>query len=143
MSYGTSTGSTPRTKTVDSPDKKPDVQSKTEYRVRCPSCEFSKRYHTHAGAISHQQRNPCPNCDRMLGVSEVAVRYPADALEAAEAVADAEATRRELSVDGPAPSTREILRAMGRDTDGYPFVDGPNDLDAHEAARQLLQEGPA
>jgi len=79
----------------------------------------------------------------MLGVSEVAVRYPADALDAAEAVAEAESTRRELVVDDPAPSTKEILRAMGCDSDSYPLVGGSKDLDAHEAARQLLKEGPA
>ncbi|QSG06093.1 hypothetical protein HSR121_1758 [Halapricum desulfuricans] len=76
----------------------------------------------------------------MLGLSEHTRDGAGDDLEAAEAVAAAEEERARLARDGPAPSTSEILRVMGRDCDGYllPHVDA--DRSARDAAQQLLGE---
>ncbi|MDQ2072699.1 hypothetical protein RBH20_09145 [Haloarcula sp. H-GB4] len=138
MSYGTDTGSTPRTEVVESPAQKSAVRPRTEYRVRCPDCKFSKRFDSYADATSHQRRHSCPHCDRMVGLSEVPNQRRNESLDAAEAVAAACEARRELLIDGPAPSVSEILDAMGRDGDGYPLGEKPAEDDAFETARQLL-----
>jgi len=140
MSYGTDTGSTPRTKVVESPAEKSAVRSRTEYRVRCPDCNFSKRYDSYADATSHQCRHSCPHCDRMLGLSEVPRRTTEDSLDAAAALAAAQQARYALSQDGIAPSVSRILEVMGRDSKGYPLGNGPKDLLAHQAACQLLPD---
>ncbi len=77
----------------------------------------------------------------MLGLSEVSRRTPNDSLDAAEAVATAQQVRHALIQDGPAPSVSRILEEMGRDSGGYPLGDEPKDLSAHQAARQLLDQG--
>lgn len=74
----------------------------------------------------------------MLGLSEVSKQRRNESLDAAEAVAAACEARRELLVDGPAPSVPKILEAMGRDGDGYPLGEKPAEDDAFETARQLL-----
>ncbi|NHX41321.1 MULTISPECIES: hypothetical protein [Haloarcula] len=74
----------------------------------------------------------------MLGLSEVSKQRRNESLDAAEAVAAACEARRELRIDGPAPSVSKILEAMGRDGDGYPLGDKPTEDNAFETARQLL-----
>ena len=77
----------------------------------------------------------------MLGLSEVSRRTPDDSLDAAKAVAAAQQVRHALIQDGPAPSASRILEQMGRDSGGYPLSDEPKDISAHQAARQLLDDG--
>jgi len=127
----------PRTTASVSPKEKTAV---SEYRLRCPDCGFTKDFSDHAEAAAHQRRFPCPHCDRMLGLSERSRDGSADDLEAAEAVAAAEEERARLARDGPAPSTSEILRVMGRDADGYPLSQHATHRTAHDAA-QLIVHG--
>lgn len=58
-----------------------------------------------------------------------------------EAIAGADEARHELLRDGDAPSQEAILRGMGRRPDGSPLPDGPTDLTAGEAAREILRGG--
>lgn len=67
---------------------------------------------------------------------------PADTEEAHHAVSAARQAAAELRIDGRAPSTRAILREMGRDADGVavePDAADPSEADA--AARRLLGYG--
>lgn len=62
-------------------------------------------------------------------------------IHAAERVAEARQACRELSRDGPAPSVEAVLREMGRDRDGYPIPEGPDEfVPASEAARRAIAE---
>ena len=67
-------------------------------------------------------------------------RFPSEEDRVAgERVGEARQARAELARDGPAPSVEAILREMGRDADGYPIEDGPDEfVPASTAARRAL-----
>lgn len=66
---------------------------------------------------------------------------PEEEVLASERVAEARHEVWELSQDGQAPSVEAVLREMGRDSDGYPIEEGPDEfVPASEAARRALPD---
>ena len=141
MKTETSAGVESRTARNDVRSEKTAGSSYTVYRVHCPDCGHSKQCNKHADAATRQRKTPCPNCDRMMGVTKL--ERPGDSAEcrlASQAVADALDAQRSVSSDD-IPSVNAILEVMGRNPDGYPFDGGPTDLTANQAARALVEGG--
>jgi len=141
METETSAGVESRTARNDVRSEKTAGSSYTVYRVHCPDCGHSKECNNRADAATRQRKMPCPNCDRMMGVTEL--HRPSDSAEfrlASQAVAAALDAQRSVSGDD-VPGVNAILEAMGRSPDGYPSDGGPTDLTANQAARALVEDG--
>lgn len=71
MTNGTHVGIVPHIEQEVSSRKKSSEQP--QYQLRCPDCERTEVKQNRVDAIAHQRSLPCPNCNRMMGVSRMQV----------------------------------------------------------------------
>lgn len=78
MQDGTYVGQKPHT-TADEPNTKKAVSVaprpgrdsiETTFRLRCPDCGQTTESPNREFLVSQQRTEPCPNCDRMMALSE-------------------------------------------------------------------------
>jgi len=68
MSNGTSVGKKPHVR-PEAPTHEKSVDD-TRIRLRCPDCGYSESGSSRVFFVTRQRRVPCPNCNRMMGLSQ-------------------------------------------------------------------------